>query len=95
MSEMTDSFTGRRSVKHKSFAFYHPAAFCVAQIAVDIPIFVIQTAILALPVYFMVGLVTDAGSFFYILRGGLCPHNGTCPSNKKSGLKRMPSYFPF
>lgn len=65
MSEVTDSFTGRPIlVKHKSFAFYHPAAFCIAQIAADIPIIIIQTAILALPVYFMVGLVTYAGSFF-------------------------------
>ncbi|KAL1860169.1 hypothetical protein Plec18170_002118 [Paecilomyces lecythidis] len=65
MSEVTDSFTGRPVlVKHKSFAFYHPAAFCLAQIVADIPIILFQTTILALPVYFMVGLVTTAASFF-------------------------------
>jgi ABC-type multidrug transport system permease subunit len=65
MSEVTDSFSGRPVfVKQKAFAFYHPAAFCIAQIAADIPIVIFQSTILALPVYFMVGLTTSASAFF-------------------------------
>lgn len=65
MSEVTDSFSGRPVlVKQKAFAFYHPAAFVIAQIAADIPIVTLQSTILALPVYFMVGLTTSARAFF-------------------------------
>jgi ABC-type multidrug transport system ATPase subunit len=65
MSEVTDSFTGRPVlIKHKAFAFYHPAAFCVAQIAADIPILLVQTSTFGLIVYFMVGLTASAGAFF-------------------------------
>lgn len=65
MSEVTDSFSGRPVlVKHKSFAYFHPAAFCIAQIAADIPILLIQISSFSLVVYFMVGLTMDAGAFF-------------------------------
>ncbi|KAL1861191.1 hypothetical protein Plec18170_001706 [Paecilomyces lecythidis] len=65
MSEVTDSFHGRPVlVKHKSFAFFHPAAFCIAQVAADIPIILIQVSLFSIIVYFMVGLTMDAGLFF-------------------------------
>ncbi|KAG5926361.1 hypothetical protein E4U42_003395 [Claviceps africana] len=65
MSEVTESFTGRPVlVKHKSFAFFHPAAFCLAQIAADIPIIFCQIFIFSVILYFMVGLTSDAGIFF-------------------------------
>ncbi|QKX63303.1 uncharacterized protein TRUGW13939_10472 [Talaromyces rugulosus] len=65
MSEVTDSFTGRPVlIKHKSFAYYHPAAFCIAQITADIPILIFQISIFALVLYFMVGLTMSAGAFF-------------------------------
>jgi ABC-type multidrug transport system permease subunit len=65
MAEVTESFQGRPVlIKHKSFAFFHPAAFCIAQIAADIPVLIFQVTIFALPVYFMVGLEMDAGVFF-------------------------------
>lgn len=65
MSEVVDSFTGRPVlIKHKAFAFYHPAAFCIAQIAADIPIILFQITIFDIIVYFMVGLTTSAASFF-------------------------------
>lgn len=65
MSEVTDSFHGRPVLlKHKSFAFFHPAAFCIAQIAADIPVILSQVSILSLILYFMVGLTKDAGTFF-------------------------------
>lgn len=65
MSEVTDSFHGRPVlIKHKGFAMFHPAAFCIAQIAADIPVLLFQVSMFSLVVYFMVGLTMSAGSFF-------------------------------
>lgn len=65
MSEVTDSFSGRPVMaKHKSFAFYHPSAFCIAQIAADIPIILFQVTHFGIVLYFMAGLKLDAGAFF-------------------------------
>lgn len=65
MSEVTDSFTGRPILaKHKAFAFYNPAAFCIAQIACDIPVLVFQISIFSIVLYFLVGLKTTAAAFF-------------------------------
>jgi ATP-binding cassette, subfamily G (WHITE), member 2, SNQ2 len=65
MSEVTDSFSARPVLaKHRSFALYHPAAFCIAQIAADIPILIFQITIFALPVYWMTGLKATADAFF-------------------------------
>lgn len=64
-SEVTDSFVGRSVLtKHRSLAFHHPAAWCLAQIIVDIPITVIQITLFSLPLYFMVGLTNTADAFF-------------------------------
>jgi hypothetical protein len=65
MSEVTDSFGGRPVMtKHKMFGLYHPAAFCFAQIAADIPIIIFQISLFALPLYFMAGLTMAADIFF-------------------------------
>lgn len=65
MSEVTDSFSGRPVLaKHRSFALYHPAAFCVAQIAADIPVILFQVSVFSVVLYFMVGLKTTAAAFF-------------------------------
>ncbi|KAB5513070.1 ABC-2 type transporter-domain-containing protein [Coniochaeta sp. 2T2.1] len=65
MSEVTDSFTGRPVLlKHKAFAFFHPAAFCIAQITADIPVILFQVSTFSLILYFMVGLTSTAGAFF-------------------------------
>ncbi|KAK1485692.1 ABC-2 type transporter [Colletotrichum cuscutae] len=65
MSEVTNSFTGRPVlIKHKSFAYYHPAAFCIAQIAADIPVILFQISVFSIVLYFMVGLKTSAAAFF-------------------------------
>lgn len=65
MSEVTDSFTGRPVlIKHKNFAMYHPAAFCIAQIAADIPIILFQVSIFGIVLYFMTGLTASASAFF-------------------------------
>ena len=66
LSEVTDSFTGRPVLaKHKAFAFYHPAAFCIAQIITDIPVLLFQVSHFTIVVYFMAGLKVDAGAFFF------------------------------
>lgn len=65
MSEVTDSFNGRPVlVKHKGFAMFHPAAFCISQITADIPTLLFQITVFSLVVYFMVGLTMTAGAFF-------------------------------
>lgn len=65
MSEVTDSFRGRPVlIKHKTFAYFHPAAFCIAQITADIPVILFQVSSFSLVLYFMVGLTTSAGAFF-------------------------------
>ncbi|KAL5322875.1 hypothetical protein ACEPPN_010854 [Leptodophora sp. 'Broadleaf-Isolate-01'] len=65
MSEVTESFSGRPVLaKHKSFALYHPAAFCIAQIAADIPVLLCQVSVFTIILYFMVGLKSSAAAFF-------------------------------
>ena len=65
MSEVTDSFRGRPVlIKHKSFAYYHPSAYCIAHVAADIPVILFQVTIFAVVLYFMVGLTASAGAFF-------------------------------
>jgi ABC-type multidrug transport system permease subunit len=65
MSEVTDSFSGRPVLaKHRSFAFYYPAAWVIAQIAADIPVMLFQWTHFGVVIYFMVGLKTSASAFF-------------------------------
>lgn len=65
MSEVTESFSGRPVlIKHKGFAYFHPAAFCLAQIAADIPVLLFQISMFGIVVYFMVGLTMSAAAFF-------------------------------
>ena len=65
MSEVIDSFRGRPVLtKHKAFGLYHPAAFCIGQIAADIPVILLQITIFALILYFMTALTMTAAAFF-------------------------------
>ncbi|KAL5450460.1 hypothetical protein PMIN07_008826 [Paraphaeosphaeria minitans] len=65
MSEVTDSFAGRPILaKHKNFAFYNPAAFCLAQITVDIPILFFQVTVFVVILYWMTFLKATAAAFF-------------------------------
>ncbi|KAI4704169.1 hypothetical protein J4E90_005376 [Alternaria incomplexa] len=65
MSEVTDSFFGRPILaKHKNFAFYNPAAFCIAQIAADVPILLFQVTMFMVVLYWMVALKATAAAFF-------------------------------
>ncbi|KAF2690238.1 ABC transporter [Lentithecium fluviatile CBS 122367] len=65
MSEVTDSYAGRPILaKHKNFAFYNPAAFCIAQIAADVPIIFFQVSSFLLILYWMTALKATAAAFF-------------------------------
>ncbi|PNP43003.1 hypothetical protein THARTR1_11156 [Trichoderma harzianum] len=65
MSEVTESFKGRPVlVKQKFFGFYHPAAFCLAQITADFPVLLLQCTIFTVVIYWMAGLKATAAAFF-------------------------------
>ncbi|KAG0750432.1 hypothetical protein G6F57_002743 [Rhizopus arrhizus] len=64
-AELSAFMQGRRVLeKHKHFALYHPSAFYIAQVIVDVPLAIAQVLIFEICVYFMMGLVLDAGKFF-------------------------------
>ncbi|KAJ4329856.1 hypothetical protein N0V87_010509 [Didymella glomerata] len=65
MSEVTDSFAGRPILaKHKNFAFFNPAAFCIAQITADVPILFFQVTSFIVVLYWMTALKSTAAAFF-------------------------------
>ncbi|KAF2813847.1 ABC transporter [Mytilinidion resinicola] len=65
MSEVTDSFAGRPILsKHKAFAFFNPAAFCIGQIAADVPILLFQVSTFIVVLYWMTALKATAAAFF-------------------------------
>ncbi|KAL5594056.1 hypothetical protein BROUX41_001108 [Berkeleyomyces rouxiae] len=65
MSETLNTFSGRSILaKHKEFAMYHPAAFCLAQIAADVPILALQVTVFSVIVYFMTNLRDTAAAYF-------------------------------
>ena len=50
--------------KHKAYTFHRPSALWIAQIIVDLAFSAAQILIFSIIVYFMCGLVRDAGAFF-------------------------------
>ncbi|KAF2837607.1 hypothetical protein M501DRAFT_995567 [Patellaria atrata CBS 101060] len=65
LAELTAAFESRPILlKHKSFAFYRPAAYSIAQTVVDIPLVAVQVAIFDIVVYFMSNLQRTASQFF-------------------------------
>ncbi|THV84256.1 ABC drug exporter AtrF [Aureobasidium pullulans] len=54
-------------LKHKSYQFYRPSAFAIAQTVVDIPLVFVQVFIFDIVVYFMSGLQRTASQFFISL----------------------------
>lgn len=67
-SELSAFMQGRRVLeKHKHFALYHPSAFYIATVISDIPLAIIQVLIFEICVYFMMGLVLDAGRVIFII----------------------------
>ncbi|KAL5339404.1 ABC-2 type transporter-domain-containing protein [Aspergillus crustosus] len=65
LAELTDVFAHRPvMLKHKSFSFYRPSAYALAQVVCDVPIIFIQVALFELIVYFMANLQRTASQFF-------------------------------
>ncbi|KAL4922815.1 ABC-2 type transporter-domain-containing protein [Aspergillus aurantiobrunneus] len=65
LAELTDVFTHRPvMLKHKSFSFYRPSAYAVAQVVCDVPIIFIQVTLFELIVYFMANLQRTPSQFF-------------------------------
>ncbi|KAF7594206.1 hypothetical protein BBP40_009910 [Aspergillus hancockii] len=65
LAELTSFFENKPVVlKHKSFSFYRPSAFALAQVVVDVPIIFVQVTIFELIVYFMANLSRTPGQFF-------------------------------
>ena len=57
LAEMTAAFTSKPILlKHKSFSFYRPAAYAVAQTVVDVPLVLVQVVLFNLIIYFMTGV---------------------------------------
>ncbi|CAG7925541.1 unnamed protein product [Penicillium olsonii] len=64
-SELASTMLGRSIVnKHRSFTFYRPSALFIAQIIIDTAFAIARILVFAIIVYFMCGLVLDAGAFF-------------------------------
>ena len=61
-AELSAFMQGRRVLeKHKHFALYHPSAFYIATVIADVPLAIIQVLVFEICVYFMMGLVLEAG----------------------------------
>ncbi|KAL9131178.1 MAG: hypothetical protein Q9217_000831 [Psora testacea] len=68
LAELTAAFSSRPILlKHKSFSFYRPAAYAIAQTVVDIPLVLVQVLIFDLVVYFMSNLSRTPSQFFISL----------------------------
>ncbi|KAF3937032.1 hypothetical protein ABW19_dt0210161 [Dactylella cylindrospora] len=65
LAELPASFVARPiMLKHKTFSFYRPSAFAIAQVMVDIPSVFIQVMLFNTIVYWMAGLQKTASHFF-------------------------------
>jgi ABC-type multidrug transport system permease subunit len=65
LAEQTSAFESKPILlKHKSFSFYRPAAYAIAQTVVDVPLVFIQVVIFNVIIYFMANLSRTASQFF-------------------------------
>lgn len=68
LAELTSAFVSRPILlKHKSFSFYRPSAYAIAQVMVDLPLVAVQVIIFDVVVYFMANLQRTASQFFISL----------------------------
>ena len=64
-AELASTMMGRSIVnKHKAYAFHRPSALWIGQIIVDQAFGATEIMVFSIIVYFMTGLVRDAGAFF-------------------------------
>ncbi|KAK3644016.1 ATP-binding cassette transporter snq2 [Elasticomyces elasticus] len=64
-AELASTMVGRPMLnKHKAYTFHRPSALWIAQIGVDLAFSAVQILLFSIIVYFMCGLVYDAGAFF-------------------------------
>lgn len=64
-AELASTMLGRPIVnKHRAYTFHRPSALWLAQILVDLAFASVQIFVFSVIVYFMTGLVRDAGAFF-------------------------------
>lgn len=62
---MTAAFASKPILlKHKSFSFYRPAAYAIAQAVVDVPLIAVQVLLFNITIYWMAGLAASASQFF-------------------------------
>lgn len=65
LAELTAVFQSRPILlKHKSFSFYRPSAYAIAQTLMDIPLVFVQVTIFDIVVYFMSNLQRTPSQFF-------------------------------
>ncbi|KAF3809967.1 Brefeldin A resistance protein [Colletotrichum gloeosporioides] len=65
LAEQTAAFESKPILlKHKSFSFYRPGAFAIAQTVVDIPLVFIQVVLFNVIIYWMANLARTASQFF-------------------------------
>lgn len=63
--ELASTMVGRPIVnKHRAYTFHRPSALWIAQICVDMAFQSVQILVFSIMVYFMCGLIYDAGAFF-------------------------------
>jgi ATP-binding cassette, subfamily G (WHITE), member 2, SNQ2 len=64
-SELASTMVGRPILnKHRAYTFHRPSALWLAQIGVDLAFAAAQILVFSIIVYFMCGLVLEAGAFF-------------------------------
>ncbi|KAL6901095.1 pleiotropic drug resistance protein [Trichoderma evansii] len=65
LSEMTAAFSSKPiMLKQKSFSFYRPAAYAIAQTVMDVPLVLIQIILFNTLIYFMADLARTASQYF-------------------------------
>ncbi|KAG6001354.1 hypothetical protein E4U21_004430 [Claviceps maximensis] len=65
LAEQTAAFESKPILlKHKSFSFYRPAAYAIAQTVCDVPLVFVQVFLFNVVIYFMANLSRTASQFF-------------------------------
>ena len=67
-AELVKAIAGRDIIaRHKEYAFYRPSAVVIARVITDIPVIFPQALLFSIIMYFMSGLLRQAGNFFIYL----------------------------